>query len=316
MEKIDGARVRQLRESNNLTQLYLATAVGVTTDTISRWENKRYPTIKRDNAEKLAEALGVSLAEILEQQENIITTSDKPERSDNPGEVLSSLHTPKPAAPFQPHPKTIFFVAVVGFLLLLTFLAIWKFNVLHSTDQQLTAQRLLPNQAIVNQPFPVLIILENTDRSAEPSTFMLKEILPVGTEILSAVPQPTNLDHEQNVIKWISRTTEPRLVFGYLAKIKSADSLRSPRIFKGAITIKAANGKTAGIAGNSSIQIDSYHWADTNQDNRIDDDEILAVYDTYDGLKGLNLDIEKIDAIWSARGYRWHGTEEKLEIIP
>jgi DNA-binding transcriptional regulator YiaG len=47
MVKIDGSKVKQLREQNGLTQLYVATAVQVTTDTISRWENKRYPTIKK-----------------------------------------------------------------------------------------------------------------------------------------------------------------------------------------------------------------------------------------------------------------------------
>jgi DNA-binding transcriptional regulator YiaG len=42
MVKIDGSRVRIIRESKGLTQLYIATVVGVTTDTISRWENRRY----------------------------------------------------------------------------------------------------------------------------------------------------------------------------------------------------------------------------------------------------------------------------------
>ena len=62
---IDGARVRAIREEKKLTQLYVASVVGVTTDTISRWENNRYPTVRRDNAEKLAGALEVELPEIL-----------------------------------------------------------------------------------------------------------------------------------------------------------------------------------------------------------------------------------------------------------
>jgi len=66
---IDGARIKGVRETKKLTQLYVANVVGVTTDTISRWENNRYPTIKRDNAEKLAGALEVELAEILRQEE-------------------------------------------------------------------------------------------------------------------------------------------------------------------------------------------------------------------------------------------------------
>ena len=66
MVRIDGARVKELREKQGLTQLYMASVVRVTTETISRWENGRYPSIKGDNGEKLAEALGVELADILE----------------------------------------------------------------------------------------------------------------------------------------------------------------------------------------------------------------------------------------------------------
>ena len=69
MVKIDGSRVRSLREAKGLTQLYIATVVEVTTDTISRWENKRYPSIKEENGLKLAEALEVTLDDILEKEE-------------------------------------------------------------------------------------------------------------------------------------------------------------------------------------------------------------------------------------------------------
>ena len=61
MVKIDGSKVRQIREQKGLTQLYIATAVDVTTDTVSRWENKRYPSIKKENGLRLAEALEVPL---------------------------------------------------------------------------------------------------------------------------------------------------------------------------------------------------------------------------------------------------------------
>ncbi len=69
MVKIDGAKVRRLREEQGLTQLFLATSVEVTTDTISRWENKRYPAIKKENGLKLAETLGVELNDILESDD-------------------------------------------------------------------------------------------------------------------------------------------------------------------------------------------------------------------------------------------------------
>ncbi|WP_236685584.1 helix-turn-helix transcriptional regulator [Geobacter pickeringii] len=65
---IDGSTIKRIREAKKLTQLYVASVVGVTTDTISRWENNRYPTIKRDNAEKLATALEVAVEEILRRE--------------------------------------------------------------------------------------------------------------------------------------------------------------------------------------------------------------------------------------------------------
>src|SRR5512144_422951 len=75
---VDGIKIKNIREAKKLTQLYVANVVGVTTDTISRWENNRYPAIKRDNAEKLASALEVELEEILRQE-----TSEEP-----PGEEV------------------------------------------------------------------------------------------------------------------------------------------------------------------------------------------------------------------------------------
>jgi len=62
---IDATEVKRIREGKQLTQFYVSKVVGVTTDTISRWENNRYPTIRRENALKLAEALEVPLADIL-----------------------------------------------------------------------------------------------------------------------------------------------------------------------------------------------------------------------------------------------------------
>ena len=68
---IDGNVIRKIREEKRLTQLYVSKVVGVTTDTVSRWENNRYPTIMRDNALKLAEALEVDIDEILKQDEDL-----------------------------------------------------------------------------------------------------------------------------------------------------------------------------------------------------------------------------------------------------
>ncbi len=83
---INGNKIRLLREQKELTQLYLATVVGVTTDTISRWENRRYPSIKPENARKLAEALGYSIEELLD---------DGPPEPEAAGSERSRLRRPR-----------------------------------------------------------------------------------------------------------------------------------------------------------------------------------------------------------------------------
>ncbi len=69
MIRISGPKIRSLRENQELTQLYLATAVEVTTETISRWERTDAPNIKKENGLKLAAALEVELDEILADRE-------------------------------------------------------------------------------------------------------------------------------------------------------------------------------------------------------------------------------------------------------
>ena len=80
---LDSAEVKRIREELQLTQLYVSKVVGVTTDTISRWENNRYPTIRRENALKLAEALDVPLTDILLKpvEENIQPVSEGRKKS-------------------------------------------------------------------------------------------------------------------------------------------------------------------------------------------------------------------------------------------
>lgn len=96
MVKIDGAKIRQLRESKGLTQLFLATSVEVTTDTISRWENKRYPTIKRENGIKLAEALEVELDDILDHSD----AEAAAEESEGDAQEQADTQTVTPPAQF------------------------------------------------------------------------------------------------------------------------------------------------------------------------------------------------------------------------
>ncbi len=61
-----GERIRQIREEKGLTQEKVAKWAGVTAASLSRWENEeREPTFR--NVEKIAQALGVTMAEMIKE---------------------------------------------------------------------------------------------------------------------------------------------------------------------------------------------------------------------------------------------------------
>ena len=63
-----GTKIRYLRKKLNLSQQKLGEKINIPQTTISDWENNKYlPDI--NEAVKLAAALGVSVTELLEQQE-------------------------------------------------------------------------------------------------------------------------------------------------------------------------------------------------------------------------------------------------------
>jgi len=292
--RIDGTGIKRIREEKGLTQLYLSETVGVTTDTISRWENRRYPSIKLENAQKLAQALEVELEEILEKEEEV------------PGD-----RTLEPATGQEQPPRTrliaglalgtVLAFAVAGFFF-------WYFLYFlpgKNAMPPVTAIRILPPHAPAGQIFPVLIRVQNpADASI---TLILKESIPADTTVESGVPPFTTLDTESHELKWISRTDNVRTVFSYIARTPATAVEKSLLVFNGSVTLKQPSHSDTTIHGNSTVAVLPFHWADSNMDGMIDDEEILAVYDLYSDIHGLAFDRNLIDEIWAAGGYRWDG---------
>ena len=149
MIKIDGDKIRRLRESKGLTQLYLATYVGVTTDTISRWENKRYQTIKQSNAIKLAEALEVDLDVILDTGQVDLEPQGKPvEQGSIPG--------PGQALPMLDRKKLLLGTFLFVFLLIaVSYFFLNKQPKSTPVARLVTAERIFPPHCAPNQLLPV-----------------------------------------------------------------------------------------------------------------------------------------------------------------
>jgi transcriptional regulator with XRE-family HTH domain len=303
MASIDGEKIRKLREAKGLTQLYLATFVGVTTDTISRWENRRYPNIKQENAEKLAEALEVELVEILENESVI-----PPVSGEAAGEEAPGLDGGRAGLPLSAWRRMWPLLLVV-----LTLVVVWQYNGSQREEVAVIAYRVLPPHIPAGEVFPVIINIEQPEGGNFP--LIIKESVPSGCMPVKSSPDFTKVDAKQNVFKWISRTGGPETTIAYLARMTPTAKPSSLQ-FSGTVTVRDAGSPTAVIQGANHLVIADFHWADFNRDGRIDDEEILTVYDTYAALDRLGFDWDEVDEIWSGTGYRWDRVKDKFEILP
>ncbi len=302
MVRISGARVRRLREEQELTQLYLATGVGVTTETISRWERKEAPTIKKENGLKLAEALGVSLEEILAPIEQAV-----PERGEA---VLSPVAEPTTslfaAAGFA---KKMLWGAAL--LLAVSFLLFFFFRPGNEVTH-FSARRIMPAHTVVGRPFPVVI--EVVSGSGKSSSLLLKEQLPTGCRILNTVPKATVA--ENKLLKWIDKNGSGERVFAYLAILDQEADGEDSFTFTGSLLIRQVSRSEIQVNGRNRIRLLDVHWADSDRNNIIDDEELLGVYDDFGRVNGLGVDVEEVESIWMGSGYRWDAEKNVFEIIP
>jgi transcriptional regulator with XRE-family HTH domain len=299
MIKVDGSKIKHLREEQGLTQLYLATAVHVTTDTISRWENKRYPSIKKENGIKLAEALNVQLADLLEEDEifeqqvpTIIAPS--PTTTDR----ISRLKK------FWP----LFLLSLIICFLVAAF-AWYSHN--SSPEVTIIAERNAPDHCIAGQPFPVLIRISGAPED-KPTAIIIRENLPANATVVKISPEISGGGIKKDMLKWLKKIDE-KYTFAYVISVTGGVDEKIG--FFGTAAISGDSGLPPPIGGSSTTTIGHYHWADIDKDNTISDSEILAVHDRYNIVEGIDVDIDTIEAIWLGSGYKWNETTKSLEIL-
>ncbi len=303
MVKIDGSKIKRLREEQGLTQLYLATAVHVTTDTISRWENRRYPSIKKENGVKLAEALNVQLDELLEHEES-------PQ-----GEEAQTAPAPPPSFSTPGGMKKTWKKGWPILVLLLTlvfglFFFFW-FSLSSPPDIAITAERTVPQHCVAGQPFPVLIRVTGVPEDKS-TALIVREQLTANATVLHISPELSGGGLKNGMIKWLKKINEPT-VFAYVIKVSGGEG--EVVNFYGTAAISGDSGPPPAIAGDGMTTIGHYHWADTDNDNGISDSEILAVHDQYGEIEGIDLDIDLIENMWLGTGYKWNETAAAFEIL-
>jgi len=289
---LDGSAVKRIREEKKLTQLYVSKVVGVTTDTISRWENNRYPTIKRENAQGLAEALEVKVDEIL---------IDNPD-GDTPEEIRSG---------FRGRPLSLY----LG--ISLTILAVVLVVFFHSGSDpsgsiDITITRKLPNYAAPGSHVPVRV---NLSTPVPEGGFILREYFPKGWKLVQSSPPASSLDNVNGVVRWIIKAGDDRERVVYMLQVDPTAKGSGVAVFRGEMIVSGGDGQlTVPVGGASSVALAPVLWADSNGDFVIDDAEMLQASYTVDEMSGVHIDWSKLEQLWDAGRYRWD--EKKHDFLP
>ncbi len=311
MVQISGGRIRRLREELELTQLYLATSVGVTTETISRWERTQAPTIKKENWLRLAKALEVAPGEILAPGPEDVHGAN------GPAADLPALDQPVKAEAAAVSPGLGFWQRVwpwagLGALIMLVLL-FWlvRSYLLGLAPLQVEAWRIMPAHTGAGQIFPVVIRVAADQNSS--SSLLVREELPPGCVLVAS--QPRALEAGTGQLKWLGREGEVMRVV-YLARCEPGAGDQALASFSGSVLLRRDGSHERTIQGLARIEIAPYHWADQDRNHQISDEEVLAVYDDFGGAEVLGLDVEWIEEMWLGSGYRWLPEQQTFEILP
>jgi transcriptional regulator with XRE-family HTH domain len=286
---LDGKILKHLREEKRLTQLYVSKVVGVTTDTISRWENNRYPSIRRDNVLRLAEALEVGVDELLR----------KP--------VMVAESAPPPSKDRWP---LVYGLALVGVAVAVLLVVLRQSDRQPPPPASVTAERVLPSFAAPGAAIPVQVRL--TQRAYE-GGFILREYLPKGWKLLQSNPPASSLDNDSGMVRWIIKAGDARERIVYLVQVDRFARAGSDSVFQGEVVAGSGNIQVAvPVQGEGRVAVAPALWADLNGDGRIDDGEMLQASHTVDEMAGVFIDWQELERLWNAGGYRWDEARGKF----
>ena len=290
---IDGAKLKSIRESKKLTQLYVASVVGVTTDTISRWENNRYPSIRRDNAEKLAAALEIELAEILRREE-----AEEP-----------VAEVPLPAGGLG---RRRAWLIILASTVLVVVAAVFLSRQMFPSSM---AERWLPRFGAPGAVIPVQIRITRRD-AASGTGLIVKERLPAGWRLVNSAPPAAPGQSGTDEVKWFIPPGSGQATISYTVQVPPTAELKTTASFSGEVVLHGGGiSRRGACGGDNSVTVAGVHWADRNGDGRISDEEIIPAYYLTEEMRGLGLDWKTIEAIWSGKGYRWNPGTRDFEVI-
>ncbi len=298
--RIDGRAIRTIREEKGLTQLYLATYVGVTTDTVSRWENGKTQTIKRENLIKLAAALEVDPAEIVAPPEKEPVKDEGTEQGE-------------PAHPEGERPATTPWLAFAAVALLLAS-AVLAYLLLHRTTSPspvLQVHQWVPAHAPIGALFPVALHIE-MEGGRLPINLLITQRLPQGVEFHGGAWKPVVRRGQGSILQWILSADRPELKFVYLCRLNG----RGGGQIEGELLVRGERGERLTIGPSPPPVPAPFHWADEDRDGSIGDEELLTALDLLGSSPLLEAQRNEVKQLWAAGAYRWDPAQRRYEVKP
>ncbi len=289
--QIDSEAIRRIREDKRLTQLYVSKVVGVTTDTVSRWENNRYPTIRKDNALKLAEALEVDLQMILQQPEEDLQPGDEDVSGAGGG---------------KKHPLRMVIGCGIGIALVMI---AWFLYINFFTAIDIRATRYLPPFAAPGSAVLIRVKVE----SGEAMKIILREEIPAGWEFLSSYPAASRVDPEHGAVRWILKHSPQQKHIYYRLQVSSEGQIGDTVSIMGGLVANNNGHQTqVNVTSDGVMKMAPFHWADSDRNYVIDDMEILSVSDFAEEAGDDVVGWDQLELLWESGHYRWDQSQKQF----
>jgi transcriptional regulator with XRE-family HTH domain len=292
---LDGDSVKEIREAGQLTQLYISEVVGVSVDTVSRWENNRTAAVKRENALALAGALEVDVGKIIRSE----AASGGLDSQDITSQPLAGARRSTPAI-------VALTIAVAALF--------WVFSSTSPPESGLRAVRLLPPYTPPGSEVPIAIDL--VTGSDKPVRLVLRETLPPGWTLVGAVPAVDQGPGEGGLVRWILNVKGGSARVVYLAKTPKDAAESTAHLFKGEVVTAGKGKEGVPLGGESRIDLEYLHWADDDADFTIDDSEVLRALERVESAKELGLETGDIRRLWGVGEYSWNPLVRKFTPKP
>ncbi|RUM40612.1 MAG: hypothetical protein DSY80_09995, partial [Desulfocapsa sp.] len=174
----------------------------------------------------------------------------------------------------------------------------------------LTAVRVAPEHTAPGMPFPVMIHIHSDALDSKMPVLIREKIsAECRAEALTSGEKRREFNSQP---RWIGYLKNGDAYFGYMVYPVHTLIPGKTIQFSGNVAVKSGVSNTREITGITKVSIAPYHWADTDKNYTISNDEILLAYEKYTGDEG-GVKLDMLEQLWLSGKYSWNGSQSVFE---